>query len=809
MRNLSQYLRYAGRSLIKTPGYSLAVVLTLALGTGVNSAIFSLVDSVLLRPLPYRDAGRLVMIWETSKADPAAKLPTAVADLADWQEQNRVFSRLGAYHNWSFSITGQGDAERVPGGVVTANFFGLLGVSPVVGRDFRPDEQGPAAQPVVILSYGLWQRRFGADPRVLGAKLTLNDKVWTVVGVMPPGFEFPDLAQMWTPLAHGRDLEHRDFQFLRVVGRLRPGVSRARAQQDMSAIAGRLARQYPDTNGGRGVLLVPMREQLAGDLRPAMLVLSCTVLLILAIACANIISLTLARAAARRDELAVRSALGAGRRLLVLQQTLESLLLALLGGGLGLLVAGAALRYLTLLAPDALPWFAKPAIDGRALAFTLSVSIGAGLLVGILPALQASRPQLLELLKAAAGRQRGGGARVRGVLVVLEIGMATMLLVGAGLLVQSFAHLRGVDPGFTATRALTGQITLPEDRYPGLAQTSGFLRDLLERLDHLPGVEAATAAMTLPLAKKGMSVDTTYTIDGLPPPPPGEHQIGFLRPVSPDYFRVMGVRVRAGRSFTDRDDASAAPVVMINETLARRYWPRGDAVGRRLTVGVDLGDLGNAKTVSREIVGVVGDVKHTGLDAPAQPEIYVSMRQTPWRIFLLVVRSTTPPEMLAKMVANQVWAIDRNLPLYRVRTLEQMIADSIARPALYGTLLAAFAGLALLLAAVGIYGLVSYLVNERRREIGIRMALGAARRDVMRLVVGRVLILALSGTALGLAASLALSRLLASLLFGVAGRDLPTLSLAALTLGVIGTIAGYLPARRAARTEPVAVLRAE
>jgi len=802
-------MRYAGRMLLRSPVLTAVVVLSLALGSGANSAIYSIVDAVLLRPLPYSHPERLVTLWENDAANPAKTQPFSVADLFDFQAQSRRFRGIEGYHPWSYNLTGNGDPERVVGAVVTAGLFPLLGPAPILGRSFRPEEDQPQGDPVAMVSYDLWRRRFGADPGILGAKLILDNKPYTVIGVMPSGREFPRRADLWTLLRESRKGGDRGFQFLRAVGRLAPGVTLAAARAEARTIASRLEREYRDTNKDRGATVVPLREELVGASRPALVVLFGAVLLLLAVACANVASLLLARAEMRREEFAVRSAIGAGRGRLMRQLITESLLLALAGGALGLLFARWGVQLLIKLSPQRIYGLSDAVIDGRVLAFTLAVSLCAGLAFGLLPALAAARPDLNRGLRSASGRLAGDGSKVYGLLAAAEIAIACTLLIGAGLLLQSFARLRGVPPGFNPDRLLTLQVSLPEKKYPKLAQIDGFTSEVLGRVRSLPGVEAAAWTSTLPLAN-GMNVDVTFTIKGEPPLAPGKHQVSWLRVVSPDYFRFLGIRLLAGRSLTGRDDARAAGAAVINETMARRFFGARSPLDREVVLEPeDLGPLGQPSLAPLKVVGVVADVRHGGLTSEVLPEVYVPLPQNPWRLLNLVVRTNRDPGALSKPVSREVWAVDRNLPVFAVRTMDEILDGSVAQPRFATFLLSAFALAGLLLAALGVYGVLAYSVARRGREIGLRMALGALPGDVLRLVLGQALALAAGGIAVGLLAAMALSRLLASLVFGIATTDLATFAGVALLLGAVALVASCLPALRAARLDPMATLRTE
>jgi len=807
-------LRFAFRQLRRSPALALVAVLSLALGSGANSAVFSVVDALLLRPLPYAQPDQLMMVFENDSGSPERTLPFSPPDFFDFQRQARSFSGLEGCHFWSYNISGSGDPERVIGGVVTAGLFPLLGRRPVLGRTFRPEEDQPGGPPVVMLGFGLWQRRFGADPAVLGSKIQLDNKPYTIVGVMPAGFDFPQQAEIWTLLRESRQGGDRAFQYLRGVGRLRPGVSVATARAEVGTIARRLERAYPDTNRGRGAVLIPLRERLVGDFRAALLIVFGAVFLLLAVACVNIANLLLARAARRQGEFAVRGALGAGKGRLLRQLVTESLLLALAGGGLGLLLARWLTQVLVKLNPPKIflhngePLDLRGAtVDSRVLAFTLAVAVGAGILFGLAPALAARRVDLQRTLAASGDRLSGSGSRLFALLAAAEVAVTFTLLIGAGLVLQSFLRLRSIDPGFKPDHLLTLQLTLPEGRYPSLAQTSGFVAQVLERCRALPGVEAAAEMSTLPLSN-GMNVDTSLTVVGEPSPSTGKRESILMRAVSPEYFRTVGIPLRAGRPLAAQDDGRAPLAVAVNESLARRFFGAKSPIGRRIALAVaDLGPIGTYTDAPREVVAVVGDVKDRRLDADSHAEVYLPVAQNPWRSLGFVVRTAGDPAAMVRPVSRQVWAVDPNLPLYNVRTMDDIVSASIAQPRFATVALSAFAVLAIFLAIIGIYGVLSYAVAQRSRELGLRMALGALPRDVLRHVLGWSATLVAGGIAVGLVASLALTRLLRSLVFGVTTTDVPTFLGVTVLLTAVALSAGLVPAWRASRLSPITTLR--
>ncbi len=804
MTSIWQDIRYGGRVLARGPVFTVVAILTLALGIGANTAIFSIVDAVLLRPLPFAEPDRLVMLWETAKSTGEDQVPVAPADYFDWQAGSRELEAMAAFHPWSFNLTGANEPERIPGAVATANLFEVLGKRPQLGRGFRPEEDRPGGPAVVLLSHGLWQRRFGGDPKIIGRKLTLDDLPYTVVGVMPAGFQFPEKAALWKPFARDPAEADREFQFLRVIGRLRSESELATARAEMTAIASRLAREYPQTNADRDVNLVTLEQQVFGDVRPRLLVLIVGVALLLVAACFNVANLLLARAAGRREETAVRQALGASRGRLVRQFLTESLLLAALGGAAGLLVAHWGTWFLTTFGPKDVPRLEEAGVDSSVLVFTLAITVLVGLVFGLIPALQGSQFDPARELRTP---HRGKG-RLLGTLVSFQIAIALILLVGAVLLGRSFLLLSQVPPGFDPSNVLTLQLSLPAAKYAEPHQTAAFVEQVVERIEALPSVASAGTTMSLPVGG-GMNVDQTFTVEGetAVTAAADEERTALLRPVSPGYFRTLRIPVVAGRTFTAADRSGAPPVVVNNEAMARRHWPGKDPVGLRIRIGVELGGVGRTDEASREIIGVVGNVKHESLASDTLPELYLPHAQGTWRFTILAIRADRDPASLARSAQQAVWQVDKNLPITKVRTMDEVVGESIGEPRFYTLLLIAFAVVALTLAAVGIYGVVSYSVSQRTHEIGIRMALGASRLDVLRMILREGLILAGIGMLAGVVLSMGLTRFLASLLFGVAATDLSTFAAVCVALGLVALLSSYLPAKRATRADPMAALR--
>jgi putative ABC transport system permease protein len=802
-----QDLRFGVRMMLKHPGFTAVAVLTLALGIGANTAIFSVVNAVLLRPLPFTEPDRLVSIAETHPELPRAEV--AAPDFEDWRRQARVFRDMAAWSikDWGkTALTEAGEPEQLQSTCVTQNLFPLLGVSPALGRNFLPEENQPGRDRVAIVSYGLWRRRFASDPNLVGRAIRLNGESHTVVGVMPQDTQLPFDTDVWLPLSQlgTYALTSRVPHMLEVVARLKAGATVGQARAEMEAIAGRLGQAYPATNKTIGVRLDSLREQLTGDLKPALLALFGTVGLVLLITCANVANLLLGRATERQREVAVRAALGAGRGRLFRQFLTESLLLAWLGGAGGLLLAIWSLPLLRAALPsattDQLPALKAVSLDLSMLGFTLLVTTLTGALFGLIPAFQLSRLNLNQTLKEG-GKASAGVARRRAsrALVVAEVALTAVALVGAGLLLRSFHRLMQVDPGFRADHLLSAQLTLPSAKYQNYEQVKNFHQRLLPRIAALPGVEGVATINNFPLTASNDK--TRFAIEGAPLPAPGQFLVAQERAVSSDYFRVMGIALKSGRAFTEDDQANNRNLLIINETLARRYFPGEDPVGKQLLMGVMF-----PNPVAVPIIGVVADVKDLGLAAPVEPTIYGSgFRNRP----LLMIRTTGEPVGLAAAIRKAVSETDSEQPIHRIRTMEEALSVSGAQRRLSALLTGSFAALALLLSAVGIYGVLAWTVSERTREIGVRMALGAQTGDVLKLVMGQGLKLTLIGLAVGLTASLPAARAMKSLLFGVGAGDPTTFAVIALLLVFTALLACYLPARKATKVDPVVAIRSE
>jgi putative ABC transport system permease protein len=807
LEELWQDLLYGARVLSKRPGFTLIAVLTLALGIGANTAIFSVVNAVLLRPLPYENSHELVQIWGTHPQLDTA--PLSPANFLDWVEQNRVFERIAAYTGQNFNLSGVDEPERIRATRVSAGLFELLRAQPALGRTFLAEEDQYGGHRVVILSHALWHRRFGGDPGVLGQTLTLNDQSYVVVGVMGPEFSFPRATtEMWTPIAFSQgERGTRDTNYISVIARLQPRVTLEQARSEMEALARRQQEQYPKSNTGVGVKVISYKEQIVGDTRPILLLLLGAVGFVLLIACANVANLLLARATARRKEMAIRSALGASRRRIIRQLLTESVLLALAGGGLGLLLAFWGLGQLVALQPASIPRLTELSIDRGVLLFASAVTLLTGIAFGLAPALHASRLDPNDALKEGGKGTGGSGGRqrLRSLLAVSEIALSLMLLIGAGLMVKSFWRLMHVDPGFDPGNALTMVVSLPASRYAQAERQVAFFQQAVERVSNLPGVVAAGVTTDIPLFG-GSS--TGFDVEGRPPYAPGQRPMVEYRSVSPGYFRAMGIPIVRGRTFTDQDRNDAPAVVVINEVLARHYFPDEDPIGKR---------LGFSKPTDwREIVGVARDTRNYGLDEEVKPEAYMPYTQSSPDYLagsvsgmILVARTASDPQNMVAAVKREVQELDRNLPIYNIKTMGQYLAESVERRRFIMLLLAVFAGVGLLLAVVGLYGVMSYAVSQRTHEIGIRVALGAQSSDVLKLIVGQGMLLTLVGIVIGLAAAYGLTRMMSSLLFGVGASDPWTFAGVAALLVGIALLACYLPARRATKVDPLVALRYE
>jgi putative ABC transport system permease protein len=808
MNSLWQDMRYGFRMLWKKPGFTIVAILALALGIGANTAIFSVIYTVLLSPLPYNNPDRLVWIWETNPGSGIKKEPASLPNFNDWRTQSQSFDDMAAFVGSSMALTSDGEPERIPAAFVSANFFSVLGTQPVLGRNFTAEENTLGKHRVVILSHSLWQRRFGANPAIIGQTITLSGNPNTVIGVLPDGFKNPTPeqskpAQIWAPLAFNFEQMARRSDFLSVVARLKQGVRPEQAQAEMNTITSRLSQQYPDTNTGWSTIVLPLHERMIGDVRTALWLLMGVVGFLLLIACANVANLLLARSVARGQEIAIRRALGADRLRLVRQFLTESVLLAMIGGLLGAFLAMWGVDVLVALSPGNIPRLDEVGLNWKVLAFTLSISLITGIVFGLLPALHATSPNLTETLKEGGRSSTEGlrGSRLRNSLVISEIAIALVLLVGAGLMIKSFTRLLDVDPGFRPERILTLELALPIAKYKENAQAVAFYDQLTGRVAAMPGVEAVGAVSTLPLSGGGDII--TFLVEGRPASQPGQDVDAEYRITTPGYFATMGVPLVRGEGFTDRHNANAPAVMLINETFARRYFPGEDPIGKRLNIG------NPESSPWRTIIGIVRDVRHEGLDTEPYPQMYAPLAQTARRAMTLTARTSSDPMSLVPAIRNELSALDKDQPLYNVRTMEQVLAASIARQRFQMMLIAVFACVGLVLASVGIYGVISYSVTQRTHEIGIRMALGARERDVLKMIVGQGMILTLIGVGAGLLVALALTRVMASLLYNVSATDPLTFIGVSLLLTVIALLACFIPARRAMKVDPMVALRYE
>jgi putative ABC transport system permease protein len=815
MESLFKDIRYGARSLLKRPGFTVIAIITLALGIGANTAIFSVVNATLLRPLPFKDPERVVMVWGflPKMAQTADKLPSSSGNFVSLRDQNHTLENLAAFRTWGWQLTGGGEPELLRGARVSADFFPAVGASPILGRSFTPDEDLPNHAPVAIISYGLWQRHFGADQNVIGKTMTLTGQTVMVVGVMPSGFQFPGGANMipglqfalqndvWMPLALTDEQKAQQGNLnLALIARLKSGVSPQQAETELRT----LQQNLPLGTVGYTVNVIPLHQQMVGKIRKLLLVLVAMVAFVLLIACANIANLLLARATSRQKEIAIRAALGAGRLRLIRQLLTESLLLSLAGGTLGFLLAVWGNSLLVSLIPEDIPRVHEAGVDGRMLVFTLLVSFVTGVVFGLAPALRASKLDLNESLKEGSRGTTSGfhENRLRGLLVVSEVAMALILLVSSTLLIKSFVRLLEVKPGFNPANVLTMDVQLPNlapSRYAKEEEQAAFFQQLTERIKTQPGVDSAAAVVTLPLT--GAFESTDLIVEGQALLSDAQRPEADYTAVSTDFFQTLQIPLLKGRQFTAQDTTGTPGVIIVNEILARLCWPNEDPIGKRFTVGFEK--------EPRQIVGVVGSIKQTTLDAEVRPAMYLPQLQAPNNIMTIVVRTAGDPAAMAATVREQVRALDKNLPVTHVRTMEDVFHTSVAQPRFSMLVVGLFAALALVLAVVGIYGVMAYSVSRRAHEIGVRMALGARTGQVLKLVLKEGMTLTLAGIAIGLLGAFALTRVLESLLFGVSTKDPFTFVAVSVLLAVVAFVACYIPARRATKVDPLAALRYE
>jgi putative ABC transport system permease protein len=817
MDSLLQDIRYGVRVLLKNRSFTAVAVFALALGIGANSAIFSVVNSVVLRPLPYKDSERLVTIYSSLLQPGLEKIVVSAPELADFREQNNSFDEVAAYDFQGVNVTGGDEPERIRAALLSPNLLPLLGIDSLIGRGFSPVEDQPGHSQVAVLSYSLWQRRFAGDRNVIGRSIAVDGKSLEVIGVMRGDFHFPDAdTELFLPLTISPELlteDNRGSHYLSVIARLRPGASIERAQADVNAIAQRMSVEHASTyRSGYGAQVIAMRDDIVGDVRQTLFILLGAVGFVLLIACANVANLLLARGAARQKEVAVRTALGATRLRLVRQFLTESAILAIIGGGLGLLLALWGVEFLVALSPASIPRINEISLDARVVAVTIGVSLLTGLLFGLAPAMQFSKPDLNETLKDV-GRSSTDGRhrqRLRGLLVISELALSIVLLAGAGLMIKSFIKVQGANPGFDTENLLTMRLSLPRSKYSDFNQQTRFFQELIERIQAQPGVQSTAAINALPLS--GSTGDRSFKIEGRTPAPGEAGPDEELRFISFGYFSAMGISLFRGRDFTERDNSGAPRVVIVNQALADRYWSGDDALGKRIAYS----GLGEGKPNWCEIVGVVSNVKHTGPDIPAKPEVYLPYLQPLFSTatstigpMYLVIRSATPPANLTPAIRGAIASIDANQPVSNVKTMSERLNGALAQRRFNMLLLDIFAGVALLLASIGIYGVMSFAVTQRTRELGIRMALGASASNLLRLILGQGMALALIGVIGGLAASFVLTSLINSLLYEVSATDPLTFFAVSVILIAVAMGACLIPARRAMKVDPMVALRHE
>jgi putative ABC transport system permease protein len=808
---LRQDLLYAVRRLLKAPGFTLVAVLTLALGVGANSAIFSVVRGVLLKPLPFADSDRLVAVFHVFDGNKHAVM--SGPNFTDVAHTAKSLENAAAISTQRVILTGQGDPVRLDVASVSASFFNVLRERPELGRTFTADENTPGRTDLIVVSHNLWQQRFGGDSGIVGRRIQIDGVSREVIGVMPAGFAFPEDRVAWMPIVYDNDFvnKQRGAWYLQVIARLNPGVTPQQSAAEIKTIAAHLSRQYPDADGAISMTSVPLLESMVGDIRPSMLVLLGAVGFVLLIACANVANLLLARAAVRETEMAVRTALGAARRRLVRQLLTESIVLAVVGAGVGLLLAVWGVAFLVQFKPDGIPRLDDVRVDGVVIAFTVAVALITGVLFGLAPAVHSTRRSVAASLKEGGRSAVGprGGARTRGALVVAELALALMLLVGAGLLMRSFMRLQAVDPGFRPDHTLSFELTFPDSRYGDERedQIVTFFDQLTPRLRALPGATNVGAVMALPLS--GMQFDISFEVLGRPPVPAQDQPSMQIRVATPSYFQTIGIPLERGRLFTGDDRGGSKQVVLITESAARQYFPNEDPIGKSIKLGWGKRVHGRRVAAGGEIVGIVGDVKELGLAEANAPQLYMPLRQWPVQQMAVVVRTATPPMTLADAVREQVRTVDPSLPVSKMRPLDDVVSRSISQPRFYMLLLTIFAAVALALASVGIFGVLSYAVAQRTREIGIRMALGAQERAVLQMVVGQAMLLVVSGIGLGAVLALVISRGMSTMLFSVTATDPATFASVAAILCAVALVASYIPARRATRVDPIVALRSE
>jgi putative ABC transport system permease protein len=817
METILQDIRYSLRALKRTPAFTAASVIVLALGIGASTSIFTVVNAVLLRPLPYPESDRLVMLWETNPRFQIAgdALPVTPGSFMDWREENSSFEQVAAFGSSQLNLSGGGEPERVACASVSANFFALMRVAPMLGRGFDDADEKPGAVRVAVISYALWQRRLAGAADAIGKSLTLDGETYSIAGVAPEGFQFPRARELpystgvatntdvWKPMTLTDEFitRKRANHQLSVLARLKAGVTLEQARTDIKAIAARAEQDIPDSKG-IGVKLVPLAEQVIGNVRTGLLVLAGAIGLVMLIACANVANLMLARAAARTKEIAIRSALGASRFRIIRQLATEAMLVGLASGLAGFVLSLWGVKSLVTLGGSNLPRTNEIAVDFRVVAVTFGMALLSSVLFGLLPAIGASKVNLSKSLKQAATQGTFHRNRLRGALVVAEIAISLVLLIGSGLMIRSLARVLAVDPGFKPDQTLTLRLALAGSKYPNASQQIAFFQDVNRRVAAIPGMQSAGLISSAPLG--GGLYAGGFSIESQPATPEAQDQTADRRMVSPEYFKALGIPLIEGRAFDDRDDQNSAGVAIVSESLARRFLPNEDAIGKRIKLG---GRDSTRPWLS--IVGICGDVRDTVLESDARPCVYVPYPQFAVSSMTLVARTAVDPKTLVTAIREEVWAVDKDQPITDVKTMSAYVSDSVAPRRSNAILLGAFAAVALVLASVGVYGVIAYSVTQRVREIGIRIALGAESGDVIKLIVGRGLALVTAGVVIGLAGALALTRVMSSLLYGVRATDPITFALVTLLLIGVAVLASYIPARRAARVDPMVALRNE
>jgi len=801
METLIKDIRYGVRSFLRRPGFLVIAIATLAIGIGATTAMFTVVNSLLLRPLQFPEPERIVLFYGVNPQIGATEGMMSIPDIVDWQKQGQSFEQIAAFNSGGLFLSTGEETERVRAAGVSIDFFPVFKINPISGRTFQPQDVVENTERVAVISYSLWQRQFGGTPDVVNRKITVNGKPSTVVGIMPADFNYPRETDIWVPFPLNPNTENRVNHAYEVVGRLKPGVPLSQAQAEMNTINQRLEQAYFETNNGWGVRLLELREGLVGELRPSLLILLGAVAFVLLIACANVANLLLARAASRQKEIALRTALGASRLRVVRQLLTESVMLSTISGLLGLALSLWLIKLLIAITPPNTPRIDEIRIDLRVFGFTLGVTVLSGLLFGLVPALQTSRPNLNETLKdnGQRGSETGGRNRAGSLLIVSEIALSFILLAGAGLLIKSFMHLREISPGFNPDNVLAMRMALPPGKYAPGEPRAQIYKQLIDSVKATPGVQSAGATLSLPLRADDFNLGRGVIAEGRPLTPQEQISALYLA-ITPDYLQTLQIPLKAGRTFTEQDTAQSTKVAIINETMARRLWPGENPIGRRFIVWYD-------EKFYREVVGVVGDTK-SSLDKEAEFQMYGPLAQDPnWGSVTLAVRTTGEPAALAGSVREAIRTVDKAVPTYRVRTLNDVVSAATAPRRAPMLLLSAFAGVALLLAMLGIYGVTSYYVTQRTHEIGVRMALGAQIRDVLKLVLSRAMVLAVVGIGIGVAGAVAMTRYMASLLFGVEPIDTVTFIAVAIVLAAVVLVACLVPARRAAKIDPLEALK--